>query len=63
MKIGIIGAGAMGSGIAQVASQAVHEVILIDLSQDVLNASKSKLTKIINKCLNCPLESKEFECK
>ena len=49
MKIGIIGAGAMGSGIAQVASQAGHEVILTDLSQDVLNASKSKLAKIMNR--------------
>lgn len=49
MKIGIIGAGAMGSGIAQVASQAGHEVILTDLSQAVLNASKSKLAKIMNR--------------
>ena len=37
----------MGSGIAQVASQAGYEVILTDLSQDVLNASESKLAKII----------------
>ena len=49
MKIGIIGAGAMGSGIAQVASQAGHEVILTDLSQDILNASESKLAKIMNR--------------
>jgi len=49
MKIGIIGAGSMGSGIVQVASQAGHEVILTDLSQDVLNASESKLAKIMNR--------------
>ena len=49
MKIGIIGAGSMGSGIAQVASQAGHDVILTDLSQDVLNASEEKLAKIMNR--------------
>ena len=37
MKIGIIGAGAMGSGIAQIASQAGHEVILTDLNSETLN--------------------------
>ncbi len=47
MKIGIIGAGAMGSGIAQVASQAGHEVVLTDLNEDVLKSSESKLAKIM----------------
>jgi len=47
MKIGIIGAGAMGSGIAQIDSQAGHEVVLTDLSKDVLETSASKLAKIM----------------
>ena len=47
MKIGIIGAGVMGSGIAQVASQAGHEVVLTDLNSDVLKSSESKLAKIM----------------
>ena len=49
MKIGIIGAGAMGSGIAQIASQACHNVVLTDLNQDVLNSSKSKQAKIMTR--------------
>ena len=49
MKIGIIGAGAMGSGIAQIASQACHNVVLTDLNQDVLNSSESKQAKIMTR--------------
>ena len=49
MKIGIIGAGAMGSGIAQIASQACHNVVLTDLNQDVLNSSESKQDKIMTR--------------
>jgi len=49
MKIGIIGAGAMGSGIAQIASQSGHNVVLTDLNQDVLNSSESKQAKIMTK--------------
>ena len=47
MKIGIIGAGEMGSGIAQIVSQAGHNVVLTDLNQDVLKRSASKLAKIM----------------
>lgn len=49
MIIGIIGAGAMGSGIAQVASQAGHEVILCDLNNEVLESSKDKLSKVMTR--------------
>ncbi len=49
MIIGIIGAGAMGSGIAQVASQAGHEVILCDLHNEVLESSKNKLSKVMTR--------------
>ena len=45
--IGIVGAGAMGSGIAQIASQAGHEVVLFDLSQEALTSSSSKLQKVM----------------
>lgn len=49
MKIGIIGAGAMGSGIAQIASQAGHEVILTDLNSETLKTSESKLAKVMSR--------------
>jgi 3-hydroxybutyryl-CoA dehydrogenase len=48
-RIGVIGAGAMGSGIAQLAAQAGHEVVLTDQSQDALNRSAEQLEKVANR--------------
>ena len=42
-KVGIIGGGAMGSGITQVAATAGHSVVLFDTKAEALNSSKSKL--------------------
>lgn len=47
MKIGILGAGSMGSGIAQVASQSGHDVVLADTNQEQLDKAKAKLAKIM----------------
>lgn len=47
MKVGIIGAGAMGSGIAQIASTAGHQVIIFDTKQEALDLSEQKLKKIL----------------
>ncbi len=47
MKIGILGAGSMGSGIAQVASQSGHEVVLFDTNAEQLDKAKGKLAKIM----------------
>ncbi|MFZ6052000.1 3-hydroxyacyl-CoA dehydrogenase NAD-binding domain-containing protein [Halocola ammonii] len=49
MKVGILGAGAMGSGIAQVASQAGHKVVLSDKNTDALKTSQEKLSKIMSR--------------
>jgi 3-hydroxybutyryl-CoA dehydrogenase len=46
-RIGIIGAGAMGSGIAQVAATAGHQVCLFDVSEKSLQLSESKLAKVM----------------
>ncbi len=45
-SIAVIGAGAMGSGIAQVAAQAGHPVILFDRSTSALQRSEQQLQKI-----------------
>jgi len=45
--IGVIGAGAMGSGIAQVAATAGHNVVLFDANKDALEASIANLKKIL----------------
>jgi len=48
-KIGVIGAGAMGAGIAQVAAQNGHQVVLSDTNQATLEKSKVKLEKVMNR--------------
>ncbi|MFJ5714766.1 3-hydroxyacyl-CoA dehydrogenase NAD-binding domain-containing protein [Neobacillus sp. NPDC093127] len=48
-KIGVIGAGSMGSGIAQVAACAGFQVILTDLQQDFLNRSIGSIHKSLEK--------------
>jgi len=47
MKLGIIGAGTMGSGIAQIAATAGWEVVLYDVSGEMLEASHEKLRKLM----------------
>jgi 3-hydroxybutyryl-CoA dehydrogenase len=49
VKIGILGAGTMGSGIAQVAAQNGHETILVDVNQDMLTKAEATLDKILNR--------------
>lgn len=51
MKIGIIGAGAMGSGIAQVAAMAGYEVRLFDTNTDAKNKALQSITISVNKFL------------
>ena len=49
MNIGIIGAGAMGSGIAQVAATAGEEVMIFDTNQKSIDKSSASLSKIFNR--------------
>lgn len=49
MVIGIVGAGAMGAGIAQVAAMAGNEVRLFDTSSEAKNNALLKITESINK--------------
>jgi len=51
MIVGVLGAGTMGAGIAQVAAQNNCKVFLIDLNQDVLNKAKSNLEKVLNRLI------------
>lgn len=46
MKIGVAGAGAMGSGIAQIAAQNKHSVVLSDTTDAALERSKRALEKV-----------------
>lgn len=50
--IGVLGAGTMGSGIAQVAAQNGHKVILVDLNETILNKSKEQLERLLLKLVD-----------
>lgn len=47
MKVGVLGSGAMGSGIAQVASTAGHNVVVVDINPEQLEKAKAKLQKVL----------------
>lgn len=49
IQIGVIGAGAMGSGIAQVAATSGHQVIVFDTQAAALEVAQQKLSKILNR--------------
>lgn len=49
MKIGVLGSGSMGSGIAQVAAQAGHDVIVYDSNPSALERAQKQLDKIFNR--------------
>ena len=52
IKIGVLGAGSMGSGIAQVASQSGHEVVLFDTNVEQLERTKANLAKIMGRLVD-----------
>ncbi len=49
--IGVVGAGQMGSGIAQVAAQAGYEVVLLDVSQEALERGLGAIRRSLGKFL------------
>jgi len=46
-NIGVIGAGVMGVGVAQNLAQTGHKVVLIDISEEILEKSKQEIEKSI----------------
>ena len=47
IHIGVLGAGTMGAGIAQVAAQFGHEVVLVDVNQEMLTKAELSLDKVL----------------
>ncbi|MDP2841312.1 MAG: 3-hydroxyacyl-CoA dehydrogenase NAD-binding domain-containing protein, partial [Candidatus Methanoperedens sp.] len=59
-KIGVIGAGTMGCGIAQVAVQSGYEVVLEDMKEEYVRAGFEKIKERLGKrVIEGKLESKE----
>jgi 3-hydroxybutyryl-CoA dehydrogenase len=50
-KIGVLGAGTMGAGIAQVAAQSGHEVVLVDVNQVQLDKARLGLVKVLDRMI------------
>jgi len=50
-KIGVIGAGQMGHGIAQVAAQAGYEVTIRDIKREFVDKGISRIDKFLNKSI------------
>ncbi len=46
-NIGVIGAGVMGSGVAQNLAQTNHRVVLVDISEDILEKTRDEIAKNI----------------
>ena len=51
IHIGVVGAGTMGAGIAQVAAQSGHQVVLVDANPEALNKAKISLEKVFAKLI------------
>jgi len=45
--VGVLGAGSMGSGIAQIAATQEHQVVLVDLNDEALSKAEVSLKKIL----------------
>lgn len=49
MKIGVVGAGTMGAGIAQVCAMSGHEVVMFDLNPEALEKAMKSIEKNLDK--------------
>ncbi len=59
MKIGVLGAGSMGAGIAQIAATSKHKVVLFDANQKAIDKAFSNLNRIFNRLIEKGKYTKE----
>ena len=63
MKVGIVGAGTMGAGIAQVCAMARHHVILFDVNSEALNKASVAIEKNLDKGISIGKITEEVKSK
>lgn len=51
LKVAVIGSGTMGSGIAQIAAQNGHEVVVYDSKREAITSAKEKLEKLFSRLI------------
>lgn len=51
-KVGVVGAGTMGAGIAQISVEAGYEVILVDLNEEFVNRGMGNILKNWDRAIN-----------
>src|SRR5678816_107837 len=50
-RVGVIGGGLMGAGIAQVAAQSGYEVVMVEVSQDLLTKARKGIEQSLGKLI------------
>ncbi|MDW7669866.1 MAG: 3-hydroxyacyl-CoA dehydrogenase NAD-binding domain-containing protein, partial [Bacillota bacterium] len=48
-KVGVVGSGAMGTGIAQITAQYGYEVVVYDLKEEIVEKSLERIEKVLSK--------------
>ena len=51
IKVGVLGAGTMGAGIAQVAAQSGHNVVLVDVNEIALEKAQGSFQSIFSRMI------------
>lgn len=52
MKVGVIGAGVMGRGIAQVSAMAGHSVVLFDINHEMIEVAQKAIDSNLKKAID-----------
>ena len=60
-KVGIVGSGTMGSGIAQLVAASGYRVVLIDLNDELLKKAVSRINKNLSRLVE--KEKIENQCR
>ena len=52
-RVGIVGGGQMGAGIAEVCAKAGVDVVVLEISEDLAKAARARVVKSLGKAVEC----------